>query len=77
MKHKWSELTAATVERCLKEPITKQEDLVRKMLEWCAENWGEEPSLSDVRAYVAPIFDNSMLAGARQAQRGVTEKSEP
>jgi hypothetical protein len=55
-KHKWSELTAAAVGRCLNRPISRQEELVREMLTWCVEHWGEEPTLSDIRAYIAPIF---------------------
>jgi len=26
------------------------------MLEWCTEHWGETPASSDIRGYIAPIF---------------------
>jgi hypothetical protein len=76
-KHKWPELTAAAVERCLMGPIAVQEDLVREMLEWCIEHWGEEPSLSHVRDYVAPIFRQFEARWRQQNATEIAEKSEP
>ncbi len=36
----------------------KQADLERCMLEWCANNWGEEPAESVIREKLAPLYDN-------------------
>jgi hypothetical protein len=58
-------------------PIAVQEDLVREMLEWCIEHWGEEPSLSHVRDYVAPIFRQFEARWRQQNATEIAEKSEP
>ena len=34
----------------------KQDALVKQMLDWCQQNWGNEPAISTVKKYLQPIY---------------------
>lgn len=36
----------------------RQAELERQMAEWCQEKWGQEPSESEIRKHVSPIYNH-------------------
>jgi hypothetical protein len=50
----WPNFTAEMTRRCMEGPIANQTELERHMAQWCADSWGAEPALSQIREWVSP-----------------------
>jgi hypothetical protein len=56
MSYHWQGFAAEMVRHCVEALPASQAEFERHMLQWCAENWGNEPALSQVRDWVGPAF---------------------
>jgi hypothetical protein len=54
--YSWPDFVARMTCRCMEGPIADQVTLERDMAQWCANNWGSEPSISQIRDWVSPTF---------------------
>jgi len=55
-QYAWPEFAAELVRRVLSGKVNNQAALERHMQEWCAVTWNAEPSTSEIRNWVAPVF---------------------
>jgi hypothetical protein len=55
-KYQWQEFVAEMTRQCVEGPISDQASLERHMAQWCADTWGSEPVLSQIRDWVGPAF---------------------
>lgn len=55
-QYHWPDFAAEMARYCRASIPTNQAELERHMKEWCAENWGGEPSDSMIREWVEPTF---------------------
>ncbi len=59
-KYLWYDFLREVVRRADLDGLPeKQADLEKQMQEWCASEWGQEPTVSAIREIIAPIYASS------------------
>jgi hypothetical protein len=59
-------------------PVANQAEIERQMLDWCANKWGAEPAVSQIREWVGPTFRAiSRSPGSRRATNGAADNFSP
>ncbi len=59
-KYLWYDFLREVVRRADLDGLPeKQADLEKQMQEWCASEWGQEPTVSAIREIIAPIYARS------------------
>jgi hypothetical protein len=62
-QYAWPDFAAELVRRLLSGAVVNQAALERHMQEWCSVAWNAEPSVSEIRYWVAPAFKAASAAG--------------